>query len=79
MLESSVIVNVTEAEVPVGGTFPVPVQPVQTYCVPAGPATGEVTDAVTLDPRKFVVYSDGWVWRIVSRRIVDCQLSVCAG
>ena len=46
MFESAVIVKVTEVPVPEEGTLPVPVQPVQTYCVPSGPAIGEVTDSV---------------------------------
>jgi hypothetical protein len=47
MLESCVIVKVTEVPVPEAGTFPVPVQPVHIYCVPADdPATIGVTEAV---------------------------------
>lgn len=48
MLEACVIVNVVEVDDPDDGTLPVPVQPVQTYCVPVGPATGELIDAVML-------------------------------
>ena len=35
---------------PLGGTFPVPVQPVQTYCVPGGPAATGETFALTIVP-----------------------------
>jgi hypothetical protein len=50
MLEGAFIVKVTEEELPEVGTLPAPVQPVQTYCVPAGPANGEVTEAVMFTP-----------------------------
>ena len=46
--------NVTADALPVAGTLPVPVQPVQAYWVPVpGPAeTGDATDSVMLDPLK---------------------------
>ena len=50
MLDGSVIVKVTEFDVPVGGTLPFPVHPVQMYCICCGPEAGEVTDAVMLVP-----------------------------
>jgi hypothetical protein len=50
MVEFCVMVKVKVVPVPEADTSPVPVQPVQTYCVPAGPATGEVTEAVMLVP-----------------------------
>jgi hypothetical protein len=40
-----VVVDDPEAE-----TSPVPTQPVQTHCVPEGPANGEVTEAVIEAP-----------------------------
>jgi len=40
------MLKLTEFVVPDAGTLPVPVQPVQTYCVPEGPATGEGTLAL---------------------------------
>ena len=46
MLEAALIVKVTEVPVPLAGTLPMPDQPVQTYCVPAGPLAGEETNAV---------------------------------
>ena len=50
MDEGLVIVNPTEVPVPVDGTFPEPVHPVQTYCTPLEPADGEVTDSVMIEP-----------------------------
>mgnify|MGYP001598729094 CR=1 FL=1 len=50
MLEGVVIVNVVDEVLPEPGTLPVPVQPVQTYCVSEPSATGDVTDAVTSEP-----------------------------
>ncbi len=50
MLDAVVMVKTTKSPEPENGTFPVPVQPVQTYCVPAPPKTGEVTDSVMLEP-----------------------------
>jgi hypothetical protein len=50
MLESVFIVKVAREEPPEAGTLPVPFQPVQTYWVPAGPAKGEVTEAVMIVP-----------------------------
>ena len=50
MLDASVMVNVTDVSVPEAGTLPVPVQPVQTYRVPAGSGVGEVTDPVISVP-----------------------------
>ena len=46
MLEGAFIVKFTDVIVPDEGTLPVPVHLVHTYLVPAGPDTGEVTDAV---------------------------------
>jgi hypothetical protein len=45
-----VIVKVVLVPVPEGGALPVPLQPVQTYRVSVGPATGEVTESVMLAP-----------------------------
>jgi hypothetical protein len=50
MLEGAVMVNTTEDPEPEDGTLPVPVQPVQTYCVPAGPGNGEITEALITVP-----------------------------
>lgn len=50
ILEGDVIVNVTLDPVPDAGTLPLPVQPVQTCCVPVGPDAGDVTEAVMLAP-----------------------------
>ena len=50
MMEVDVIVNVTLDPVPDAGTLPLPVQPVQTYCVPVGSDTGDAIEAVTLAP-----------------------------
>ena len=50
MTVACVIVKDTLELPPELGTLPVPVQPVQTYCVPVPPATGEVTDAEMLAP-----------------------------
>ena len=50
MLEGPLMVNVMLEPEPETGTLPVPVQPVHTYWVPMPPETGEVTDAVTLEP-----------------------------
>jgi hypothetical protein len=50
MLEGAAIEKLTREEPPEAGTLPVPVQPVQTYCVPEGPDAGEVTEAVMLVP-----------------------------
>jgi hypothetical protein len=50
MLEGAVIVKVVDEAVPEAGTLPVPDQPVQTYCMPEPPETGEVTDSVMLVP-----------------------------
>ena len=47
MLDGWFIVKVTVMPVPVGGTFPVPIQPVHIYCVSVSLGHGEVTDAVT--------------------------------
>ena len=38
--------KIAVAVIPEAGTLPVPVHPVQTCRVPAGPAEGEVTDAL---------------------------------
>jgi hypothetical protein len=51
-VELLVRVTVTLVEEPVAGTSPVPVQPVHTYRVPAGPFTGEVTEQGTCVPAK---------------------------
>ena len=40
----------TELVLPEDGTLPVPVHPVQTYCTPVPPETGDVTDSVTFVP-----------------------------
>ena len=45
MLEGWSIVKGTLVAVPDAGTLPVPAQPVQTYSVAIGPATGELTEA----------------------------------
>ena len=50
MDEGLVIVKPTEVPVPVDGTFPEPVHPVQTYCTPLEPADGEVTNSVMIEP-----------------------------
>jgi hypothetical protein len=50
MPDTLVIVKVTDVSVPEAGTLPVPVQPVQTYCVPAEPGMGEVTDSTICVP-----------------------------
>jgi hypothetical protein len=47
IVENCVIVKFVEVPVPEAGTSPVPVQPVHTYRLPAGPEAGEVTLAVT--------------------------------
>jgi hypothetical protein len=50
MLEGAFIVNCTLVEDPEDGTLPVPLHPVHTYCIPEPPETGDVTDAVMLEP-----------------------------
>jgi hypothetical protein len=50
MLEAAIMEKVTDEEVPDVGTLPLPDQPVQTYSAPEPPETGEVTDAVMLEP-----------------------------
>jgi hypothetical protein len=50
MLDGAFIVNVTLVEDPEDGTLPEPLHPVQTYCVPEPPETGDDTDAVILVP-----------------------------
>ena len=50
MLDGALIVNDVVVADPEPGTLPVPLQPVQTYRVPEPPETGEVTDAVMLEP-----------------------------
>jgi hypothetical protein len=47
MVEFWMIVKLVLVLVPDAGTSPVPVQPVHTYRVPEGPATGDVTEQVT--------------------------------
>ena len=39
------MVKLSEVLVPLVGTLPVPTHPVETYCTPTPPLTGEVTDA----------------------------------
>jgi hypothetical protein len=39
------MVKLSDAVVPDAGTLPVPVQPVQTYCVAESADTGDITDA----------------------------------
>lgn len=53
IVEGAVIVNVVADAVPEAGTLPVPVQPVQTYCVPVPPETVDATDPVMLDPLSY--------------------------
>ncbi len=48
--DGDVIVNAMLEPVPDAGALPLPVQPVHTYCVPAGPDSGDVTCAVMLVP-----------------------------
>jgi hypothetical protein len=43
-------VNVTLEDDPEDGTLPDPLHPVHTYWIPEPPDTGDVTEAVTLDP-----------------------------
>jgi hypothetical protein len=50
MEDGAFMTNVTLVLTPEAGTLPVPLHPVQTYWVPEPPETGEVTEAVTLDP-----------------------------
>jgi hypothetical protein len=50
MEEGALIVNMIDDAVPDTGTLPVPLQPVQMYCVPAEPGVGLVTESVTLEP-----------------------------
>jgi hypothetical protein len=52
IVELEPMVKVVVVPVPVAGTDPVPVHPVHTYRVPVGPATGEVTEAVTDVPQE---------------------------
>jgi hypothetical protein len=50
MLEGELIVNVLDVDEPEEGTFPVPDQPVQEYCIPLPVGIGESIDSVTEDP-----------------------------
>ena len=50
MLEGELIVYVLYVDEPEEGTFPVPDQPVQEYCIPLPVAIGESIDSVTEDP-----------------------------
>ena len=50
MVEGELTVKVTDVEVPFAGTLPDPDHPVQRYCVPVPPLTGEVTDAAIDEP-----------------------------
>jgi hypothetical protein len=43
MLDGAVMAKVTDLSVPEAGTLPVPVQPLQAYCVPVGPDVVEDT------------------------------------
>jgi len=47
------IVNVVLVEVPEEGALPMPLHPVQTYCIPDPPETVDVTEAVILDPASY--------------------------
>jgi hypothetical protein len=47
------MVKMMLVEVPDAGTLPVPVQPVQTYCLPGGPFIGEVTDSFIEVPESY--------------------------
>ena len=50
MVDGAPMVKVTDERVPETGTLPVPLQPVQTYCVSEGPGVGDVTDSLMLEP-----------------------------
>ena len=60
MVEFWVMVKFAVVPDPEAGTSPVPVQPVQKYCVPAGPGAGDVTVAETLVPFKYDVVPLGF-------------------
>jgi len=49
-LDGAAMATVVESVEPDAATLPVPVQPVQTYCVPEPPDTGDVTLASMTDP-----------------------------
>jgi hypothetical protein len=61
MVELLFSVTVTLVPVPVAGTSPVPVQPVQMYRSPGGPLAGEVTEQVTCDPVGYACAPTGGV------------------
>ena len=53
IVEGALIAKVTADELPEAGILPVPDQPVQTYCVPVPPDTGEATKSVMLVPLSY--------------------------